>query len=133
MVGVCEIKGCDHFSVLIPVIENVDDGSWQVHICMDCAEKLGIHAGQDIPPGAEKILFPVNVNDVTVMRRDASFWNHPGRATRYHKVGSGRGPFGHPVALCSSRIQLDPENTTTEKSAGSLMCRRCSGIDRRRA
>ncbi len=61
-----------------------------------------------------------------VMWRDASFWNKPGRATRYHLPRTERGPYGHPVAICNSRIQLDEEHTSTVAHADRLMCKRCA-------
>lgn len=70
----------------------------------------------------------VNV-DAVVMWRDASFFRNPGCAVRYHLPRAGvSGPFGHLVALCSRRIQLDETNATTAGEAGPLLCKRCGMI-----
>lgn len=71
----------------------------------------------------------MNGDDRTVMHRDASFWNSPGCATKYHLPRDGEtGPYGHPVALCNKRIQLDESNCCMESTAGPLMCKRCEQI-----
>lgn len=75
----------------------------------------------DVIAAAEPLL------DCRVMRRDASFWNSPGWASRYHiPRDKERGPLGHKIAVCNSRIQLlDDDETMTIGEAGTLMCRKC--------
>lgn len=59
--------------------------------------------------------------------RDASFFCYPGKARRYHVKRTGvNGPFGHTVAMCSNRIQLDDDNYIDSDRAGVLICKRCS-------
>lgn len=57
----------------------------------------------------------------TVMFRDASFWNSPGRASRFHlpRGEDDRGPFGHLVAVCNKRIQLDDGHTMLTSMCGA--------------
>ncbi len=46
----CEIKWCGrNTSKLIYVNENIGDGAWRVGICRECAEKLGLKNGGDLP------------------------------------------------------------------------------------
>ena len=67
-----------------------------------------------------------DVESKVVMWRDASFWNAPGRASKLHLPRVGEtGPYGHHVAVCNKRIQLDGEPASTVDEAGALMCKKC--------
>jgi hypothetical protein len=67
--------------------------------------------------------------DALVMRRDASWWDKPDtwKPKKYHKVDPDRvGEFGHPLALCDKRINLDDESECSIKNVpSSLLCKRC--------
>ena len=46
----CEIRWCrKEDSRLVYVNENIGDGSWRVGICRECAKKLGLKKGGDLP------------------------------------------------------------------------------------
>jgi len=46
----CEIGWCGKkVERLVYVNENIGDGSWNVGICQECADKIGIKAGDDMP------------------------------------------------------------------------------------
>ena len=46
----CEIRWCDkETNDLVYVNENIGDGSWLVGICRECADKLGLEAGNYLP------------------------------------------------------------------------------------
>ena len=46
----CDLGYCNTFKKgTISVIENIGDGSWKTMICKDCAERLGIKEGDDLP------------------------------------------------------------------------------------
>lgn len=60
--------------------------------------------------------------------RDASFWRKPSRngvRKAHFAHPTRRGPFGHSVARCNSRIQLDDTNDIPKEKAGELACKRC--------
>lgn len=66
--------------------------------------------------------------EMVVMWRDASFWRSPDttipkKAHLLHPTL--RGPYGHPVALCNTRIQLDEDNSVPIQEAGILFCKKC--------
>lgn len=47
----CEIRWCGQKDdSLVYVNENIGDGSWQVGICHECARRLGLQHGDDLPP-----------------------------------------------------------------------------------
>jgi len=46
----CEIRWCGkETDELVQVNENIGDGSWRVCICQECADKIGVEAGDDLP------------------------------------------------------------------------------------
>jgi len=50
MIKRCEIGWCGKkTNQLVPVNENIGDGSWRVLICQECADKIGLKAGDDLP------------------------------------------------------------------------------------
>lgn len=50
----CEIGWCGKKTDKpVYVNENIGDGSWRVCICQDCAIKLGLKAGDDLPSTPE--------------------------------------------------------------------------------
>lgn len=67
------------------------------------------------------------MKDERVMRRDASFWNSPGWASKFHRVNPDvRGPLGHMVALCDKSIQLEDDTADLIGNVGTLLCKRCA-------
>ncbi len=47
----CEIKWCGQTDgSLVYANENIGDGSWRVGICHECARRLGMKEGDDLPP-----------------------------------------------------------------------------------
>lgn len=47
----CEIRWCRQSdNELIHVNENIGDGAWRVGICRECARRLGLKQGDDLPP-----------------------------------------------------------------------------------
>jgi hypothetical protein len=66
----CEIKWCKRkVKSLIYVNEIIGDGSWRVGICANCAQKLGLRQGDDLPPAhkVQSILGRRNKGDRTSM------------------------------------------------------------------
>ncbi len=59
----CEIRWCQkEVDELTYVTENIGDGSWLVGICKDCASKLGMENGGDLPhPDVVRRLIKVKV------------------------------------------------------------------------
>lgn len=49
MIGTCQLQWCADVGPLVFVNENIDDGSWRVGICQQCAGALGIKDGGDLP------------------------------------------------------------------------------------
>ena len=50
MISTCEIRWCKRQNAeLVYIAENIGDGSWLVGICKQCAEKLGLASGGDLP------------------------------------------------------------------------------------
>ena len=46
----CEIRWCKREdNEPVYVNENIGDGSWRVGICRDCAQRLGLQEGDDLP------------------------------------------------------------------------------------
>lgn len=69
------------------------------------------------------------IDDLVLMWRDASFWQRPGRASRFHLPRVGEtGPYGHPIAVCNRRINLDDEHTIPEPQAAGMVCHRCAKV-----
>lgn len=47
----CEIRWCGQKNdTLVYVNENIGDGSWRVGICHECARRLELKDGDDLPP-----------------------------------------------------------------------------------
>lgn len=63
-----------------------------------------------------------------LMRRDASWWSHPGTSYVYHVPRDEPGIYGCTVATCSERIVLADDVTYTIDDVGVMMCQRCKRI-----
>jgi protein-arginine kinase activator protein McsA len=46
----CQVRWCQSKQpATVPVTENIDDGAFRAVICRQCAEAIGVQAGDDLP------------------------------------------------------------------------------------